>query len=29
LTATQHAGCVSLSALLARYPVALLLPEGS
>jgi (1->4)-alpha-D-glucan 1-alpha-D-glucosylmutase len=29
LTGTRHDGCVPLSALLARYPVALLLPEQS
>ena len=29
LTGTQHEGCVPLSALLARYPVALLVPERS
>jgi (1->4)-alpha-D-glucan 1-alpha-D-glucosylmutase len=29
LTDTRHEGCVPLSALLARYPVALLVPERS
>jgi (1->4)-alpha-D-glucan 1-alpha-D-glucosylmutase len=29
LTATRHEGCVALSAVLARYPVALLVPERS
>jgi (1->4)-alpha-D-glucan 1-alpha-D-glucosylmutase len=29
LTGTQHEGCIPLSGLLARYPVALLVPAGS